>query len=186
MITTALRILLVDGSKADVDQINNHVHRIVVNPKIKSVDNIDDCQRELERFIPDVVISEYNLPTCTGIDVLELTRRVDESIPFIFLTGALEDEEMASDTILGKAFGFILKKNMPVLHEHLRPFLKKVVFNMVEQDDIREKIRKNKIVVNQIYHYLDAIRADDSEQRVNINKIRESIDEIKNRDEIAE
>lgn len=100
--------------------------------------------------------------------------------------GALEDEVMAPDTILAKAFGFILKKNMPALDEHLRPLLKKVVFNMVEQDQIREKIRKNKIAVNQIYHYLDAIRADDSEQRVNINKIRESIDEIKNRECYAE
>lgn len=186
MITAALRILLVEGANSDIDIISEHIHKIVVKPEIKSVDNIDDCQRELERFVPDVVISEYNLPTCTGIDVLELTRRFDEEIPFIFLTGALEDEEIAKDTILAKAFGFILKKNMPVLQEQLRPLLKKVVFNMVEQDEIREKIRKNKIVVNQIYQYLDTIRNDDTEQRININEIRESMNEIKNRDEIPE
>jgi DNA-binding NtrC family response regulator len=104
-----------------------------------------------------VVISKYNLPTCTGIDLLELARKVDGSIPFIFFTGALENEKVAAELILTRAFGFTLK-NMPILHERLRPFLKKVILNRMEQGEIRE----NKIVVNQIYQYIDTIRADDT------------------------
>ena len=50
---------------------------------------------------------------------------------------------------------------------------------MIKQDELREKIRKNKIAVNQIYDYLDKIDVDTEEQKININKIRKNIDLIK-------
>ena len=68
---------------------------------------------------------------------------------------------------------------MNTLAEKLEPLFKQVVFNMIKQDELREKIRKNKIAVNQIYDYLDKIDVDTEEQKININKIRENIDLIK-------
>lgn len=183
MITTALRILLVENLRSDAEHIIHHIEKIVVDPKIRIVDNLDDCRKELENFVPDVVISEYNFPTCTGIEVQELTKQVDDTIPFIFITNSIDDEETAAHTILAGAFGFVLKKHMEILEEKLRPLLKKVVFNMVDKEEIREKIRRNKIAVNQIHQYLDNIRSDDKEQRMNISKIRDNIKYIQKRNE---
>jgi hypothetical protein len=109
---------------------------------------------------------------------LELTRSIDENLPLIFITGTLEDEELAANTILSGASGFILKKHMNELSEKLRPLLKKVVYNMVAHDELRERIRRNKIAVNQIYRYLDNMHTDNKEQRENIEKIRSNIGEI--------
>jgi len=67
---------------------------------------------------------------------------------------------------------------MNTLDEKLRPLLKQVVFNMVQKEELRENIRKNKIAVNQIYQYLDNINADNEEQRKNISKIKANIDQI--------
>ncbi|MGM0933302.1 MAG: hypothetical protein ACQEWD_07645 [Bacteroidota bacterium] len=47
---------------------------------------------------------------------------------------------------------------------------------MVTNDDLRERIRKNKIAVNQIYNYLDNLRNDNEEQHGNIDKIRKNIE----------
>lgn len=179
MITIPLRILLVEDNKTDADLTIRFIHKIVETPEVKVVDNLEDIGKQLQLFIPDVIISDYNLPTCTGLDVLELSRSIDNSIPLIFLTGAIDDEEMAANTILAGASGFILKKNMDCLDEKLRPLLKKIVFNMDIREEIRDKVRRNKIVVNQIYNYLDSINSDNEEQRANLEKIRKNIDLIR-------
>lgn len=178
MIKTALKILLVEDYEVDADLITMQIHKIVENPEIKLVDNVEDCKNKLHNFVPDVVLSDYNLPTCTGLDILKLVKEFDSSLPFIFVTGNIDDDELAANTILSGASGFILKKHMNNLGEKLKPLLKKVVFNMLEQEELREKIRRNKIAVNQIYQYLDEINAENEEQRLSLNKIRANIESI--------
>lgn len=178
MITTALKILLVEDYDVDADLITMQINKIVKNSEIEVVDNVEDCKNKLHNFVPDLVISDYNLPTCTGLDILKLTKSFDDSLPFIFVTGTIDDDELAANTILSGASGFVLKKNMNNLSEKLKPLLKKVVFNMLEQEELREKIRKNKIAVNQIYQYLNEMNAENDEQRLNISKIRANIDNI--------
>ena len=178
MIKTALKILLVEDYEIDADLITMQIHKIVENPEIKVVDNVEDCNNKLHNFVPDVVISDYNLPTCTGLDILKLVKKFDENLAFIFVTGTIDDDELAANTILSGASGFILKKNMNNLGEKLKPLLKKVVFNMLEKEELREKIRRNKIAVNQIYQYLDQINAENEDQRKSLRKIRANIESI--------
>ena len=179
MITTKLRILLIEDYKTDAELIEIQIKSFVEDFEIKIVDNLPDFTRELQSFVPDVILSDYNLPTCTGLDILQEAKAHDPNIPFIFITGTIDDDEMAANTILSGASGFILKKHMNTLAEKLEPLFKQVVFNMIKQDELREKIRKNKIAVNQIYDYLDKIDVDTEEQKININKIRKNIDLIK-------
>ena len=178
MITTPLRILLAEDHKTDAELITYHLQSIVETLEIKVVDNLNKFQAELQNFIPDVVLSDYNLPTCTGLDILKASKDFDINMPFIFITGTIEDEELAANTILSGANGFILKKNMHQLQEKLKPLLKRVVFNISQQGIVRERIRKNKIAVNQIYQYLDNIKGENQEQLKNLKEIRKSIDEI--------
>lgn len=184
MITTPLRILLVEASETDLEIIKEHVKMVVVSPQFSTVNNLEEFGLKLQTFVPDVVISDYNLPTCTGLDILEFTRSKDQNLPFLFLTGAIEDEELAANTILAGATGFILKKHMPVLAEKLRPLLKRIVFNMDHRAELREKIRRNRIALNQIYDYLDNVKSDNEEQLQNIKKIKKDIKNIKFDDEM--
>lgn len=179
MITIPLRILLVEDVKTDAELIIWHINKIVELPHVKVVDNLEDFMETLQSFVPDVVISDYNLPTSSGIEIFEAARSIDDSIPFIFLTGTIEDEALASNTFLAGASGFILKKYMDNLDVKLRPLLKQIVFSMVGRTEIREKIRQNKIAVNQIYNYLDNLNVDTEEQRENILQIRKNIENIK-------
>ncbi|HSP11856.1 MAG TPA: response regulator [Salegentibacter sp.] len=179
MITIPLRILLVEDSETDVSLIKRNINKIVENTEFEVVENLSGCENKLLNFIPDLVISAYNLPSCDGFEILELTRSINPEMPFIFITGTIEDEDLAANTILGGATGFILKKHMHCLDEKLKPLLKKIVYNIVGHDDFRERIRKNKIAVNQIYNYLDELHDDNEEQRGNIDKIRKDIENYK-------
>lgn len=176
MIDVPLRIVLIEDYKLDADIAIRHIKEIVTSPEIKITDNLVDFKTLLESFIPDIIISDYNLPTCTGLDILEFTREIDQDLPFIFLTGTLEDEELAANTILAGADGFILKKHLPNLKEKLRPLFKKFVFNMNQKEELRERIRRNKITVNQIYAYLDNFKDSSQEQKKNLENIKENID----------
>ena len=179
MINTSLRILLVEDLETDATLIKRQIHKAVKSADIEVTDNLDGCREHLLNFAPDVVLSDYNLPTCTGLDILEMVKEYDENIAFIFITGTVNDEELAANTILNGASGFILKKHMNILAEKLEPLLKKVVINMVARDDLRERIRNNKITVNQIYDYLDKINEDNVEHRQNIDKIKNAINQFK-------
>lgn len=178
MITTPLRILLAEDHKTDAELITYHLSQIVKTLEIKVVNNLPLFNQELQTFIPDLVISDYNLPTCTGLDILKKTKEFDSNLPFIFVTGTVEDEELAANTILSGANGFILKKNMHSLQEKLKPLLKRVVFNMNEHSVVRDKLRKNKIAVNQIYQYLENIHFENEDQKRSLRDIKKSMDEL--------
>lgn len=178
MITTPLHIILVEDEQTDAILIKRQIAKIVERPDIKVVEDLAGFEQLFPSFLPDLVISDYNLPSGTGLDIMEILKSVDESTPLIFITGALDDDELAADTILAGASGFILKKHMDNLDEKLEPLLKQVVYNMVQHEELRERIRKNKIAVHEIYSYLDNMKADDKEQRRNIEKIRNNLDKF--------
>ena len=182
MITTTLRILLVEDLDSDAELIMRYIKRIAEDPIFRVVDDLIAFKDALINFSPDIIISDYNLPTCTGLEVLQLATSIDDSIPFIFLTGTIEDEELAVNTILTSTFGFILKKNMNELDVHLKPLLKKAVFNMQKDDHLREQIRENKIAVRQIYSYLEELNADNEQQNESIIRLKSSIMDLKNKE----
>ncbi|SDL34274.1 Response regulator receiver domain-containing protein [Salinimicrobium catena] len=175
MITIPLRILLVEDNEADVILTKRTIKKIVEKPEIAVVEDLTACRERMVNFAPDVVISDYNLPSCTGLDVLQLVQEIDGSVPFIFLTGTINDEELAANTILAGAWGYILKKDMNDLEERLKPLLKKVVFNLSSKDELRERLRENRIAVNQIYDYLESLNSDNKEQKENIIRIKENL-----------
>jgi len=178
MIKRKLNILLVEDNPNDAFLIKRQINKIVLNPDIEVTDNLAGCKDLLVNFAPDVVLSDYNLPNCTGLEIMDMVKEYDSSIEFIFITGTINDEELAANTILNGASGYILKKHINNLGEKLEPLLKKVVINMVSKDELRERIRNNKITVNQIYSYLEKINSDNSEQRENIQQIKQAIDKF--------
>lgn len=182
----SLRILLVEDNETDAELIKRQIKKIVEAPMIEVCEEIEECRQHLVNFAPDIVLSDYNLPTCTGLDIMEMVKDFDEDIAFVFITGTIQDEELAANTILNGASGYILKKHINNLSEKLEPLFKKTIVNMVAREELRERIRNNKITVNQIYDYLDQINTDNKEHVDNIKKIKEAINRFKVDDEDVE
>lgn len=179
MIRIPLRILLVEDNEFDAQMITFHIEQCITSPEIEWVSTLDDIKDKLLTFYPDLILSDYNLPTCTGLEVFNLAQAINSSIPFIFITGTLENEELAANTILAGATGFILKKNMDSLQDKLRPLFKKIIFNMDKKYEEVERIRKNKIAVNQIYQYIDTINSENNNQNLTLEDIKKKLDVIK-------
>ncbi|MGB6183326.1 MAG: response regulator [Rhodococcus sp. (in: high G+C Gram-positive bacteria)] len=65
-----------------------------------TVDQAADTTEAVDRIATsdhDLVISDFHLPSGTGIDVLEAAERQDEPPPFVLVTGIIEYSSLPSD-----------------------------------------------------------------------------------------
>jgi CheY-like chemotaxis protein len=178
MINESFRILLIEDNPTDIELFKFQLEKVLSDFQLIHTDNLKEFERSLKEFVPDIVFSDYNLPDCTGLDILRKTQEIDSEIPFYFLTGTINDEELAAETILAGADGYILKKHLPYLSEKLAPLFKRLLFNMEAKVELRERQRNQKIAINKIYDYLEELKSDNTNHKANINKIKEEIEKV--------
>jgi PAS domain S-box-containing protein len=65
----------------------------------------------LQSNCPDIVLSDYKLPQYTGLEALHDLRSKQMIIPFIFVTGTI-DEETAAGTIKAGAWDYVVKDRL--------------------------------------------------------------------------
>jgi len=75
------------------------------------VDTPEDFVRELQEFNPQIIISDYAMPTFNGMEALELAKTNAPDIPFILLTGSI-NEETAVKCMKAGATDYVLKERM--------------------------------------------------------------------------
>src|SRR5512135_1212462 len=62
-------------------------------------------------FHPDIILSDYSLPSFDGLSALKIAREKCPDVPFIFVSGAL-GEEMAIDLLKKGATDYVLKSRL--------------------------------------------------------------------------
>ena len=176
---TEVHILLVEDTDSDAALITRQIHKLDKNYKVQVVDNLSDLEVAIKTFNPQLIISDYNLPTCTGMEVLEVSRDKSPTAVFLFVTGTLQDEELAAETILNGADGFILKKHINVLASKLSPYIDKIKNRPIIVQNTRNRIKQSTDLVNDIKDYMDDINKENITHQERIAKIREHLEKIK-------
>ena len=107
----ALRVLIVEDSPADAEVflhvLNNHGY----NVRADIVSSPEEFVHRLSKGIYDVILSDYNLPDWNGLEVLEQLEKLQQDIPFILVTGTLDDATAAKMIDQG-ADDYILKDRL--------------------------------------------------------------------------
>lgn len=67
--------------------------------------------KSLDQWQPDIILSDYNLPQYSGLDALNELKQRKLIIPFIFVTGAM-NEETAAETIKAGAWDYVVKDRL--------------------------------------------------------------------------
>jgi CheY-like chemotaxis protein len=178
--STEVHILLVEDTDSDAALITRQIHKLDKAYKVQVVDNLADLEVAIKTFNPQMIISDYNLPTCSGMEVLEVARSKSPTASFLFVTGTLQDEELAAETILNGADGFILKKHMSVLASKLAPYIDKIKNRPVIVQNTRNRIKQSTDLVNDIKEYMEDINRENISHQDRIAKIREHLEKIKN------
>jgi PAS domain S-box-containing protein len=103
-----LRILILEDVQTDAMLEEAALRGAGVVFSSLRVDTRAAFEQALDGFRPDIVIADYRLPSYSGRDALEYTRRTHPHIPVVVVTGTLGDEAAVELLKLG-ARDYVLK-----------------------------------------------------------------------------
>jgi len=106
-----LRILILEDVPMDAELVEYELERASIPFLSRRVDSRDGFLRELDSFRPDVILSDYTLPRFDGMTALSLARERAPSIPFLIVTGSV-NEETAVGCMKAGATDYLLKSNL--------------------------------------------------------------------------
>jgi two-component system, cell cycle sensor histidine kinase and response regulator CckA len=110
--TTALvRVLILEDVDGDAELMQYELRKAGLSFDARCVDSRARFIEALESFQPDVILSDFTLPSFTGVEALELKRDRAPRAVFIMVTGSL-DEETAVGVMRAGATDYVLKDRM--------------------------------------------------------------------------
>ncbi|NCS89463.1 MAG: PAS domain S-box protein [Ignavibacteria bacterium] len=75
------------------------------------MENEADFRKEIIDFNPDLIISDYSMPAFDGMTALKIKIQINNTIPFIILTGSM-NEETAVACMKAGADDYVIKENL--------------------------------------------------------------------------
>lgn len=106
-----LRVLLVEHEPTDVELCTKALRDAGYSLEIHVVATPEEFAHRVDTCAYDVVLSDYNIPGWSGMDVLRLLRDNGKETPFLLVTGALGEETAVSCIQQGVA-DYILKDRL--------------------------------------------------------------------------
>jgi PAS domain S-box-containing protein len=105
------RILIVEDMAFDAELIERALREAGLLFETRRVETAPDLIAALQSFRPDVVLSDFNLPRLDGMTALRHVREQDPHLPFLLVTGSL-NEETAVECMKAGAADYVLKDRM--------------------------------------------------------------------------
>ncbi len=124
------RILLVEDEAIDAELNKREIRKALPFSTFEIVDNKTDYLRQIETFIPDIIISDFNMPSFDGLTALKIAQEVCQHVPFIMVTGSI-NEDTAVECMKSGASDYVLKDSLKRLGSS--------VVNALEQSKIRKE-----------------------------------------------
>jgi len=106
-----IRILIAEDVPADAELMERELRSADMAFTSRLVETRDAFLQQIEDFSPDIVLSDYSMPRFTGLEALELVKELFPSIPFIIVTGSI-NEETAVECMKNGAADYVIKENI--------------------------------------------------------------------------
>ncbi len=134
-----LKILMVEDLTSDAELILHQIRKGDIKFIDKIVDTKEGYLDELENFKPDIILSDYSLPSFNGMQALLIKEKLAPSIPFILVTGSI-NEETAVDIMKAGADDYILKDHIVRLGPAILQAIEKKVI-LKQKNAAEEKLK---------------------------------------------
>jgi PAS domain S-box-containing protein len=119
-----LRILFVEDVLTDAEMIWRELKKNNIIFSKSLVETKVDFLEALESFKPQLIISDFSLPQFDGMSALKLKNEFAPEIPFILVTGSI-NEETAVEVMKAGADDYIIKQNLSRLVTAIEQAIKK-------------------------------------------------------------
>jgi PAS domain S-box-containing protein len=114
-----VRILHVEDSPLDAELVSSQLREGGLLCEICLVDREASFRDALQGPAPDLILADYSLPDFDGRSALEIAHKVCPEIPFLFVSGAI-GEEQAIETLKAGAVDYVLKQRLDRLVPSVR------------------------------------------------------------------
>jgi signal transduction histidine kinase/DNA-binding response OmpR family regulator len=136
-----LQILIVEDISTDYELSVRELSKDGLDFKALRVETEEQFREALSGFNPDIVISDYNMPTFDGLKALNITRQHDAFLPFIIFTGSM-NEEIAVQCLKAGATDYVIKESLKRLPHAVKEAMAKHDV-LVEKNKVLQKLKEN-------------------------------------------
>lgn len=142
-----MKILIIEDNPNDVELLQYELKKAGVKYEMRIVQTKESYEDELNHFEPEIVLSDYSLPSFDGVSAFQIMRKVLPGVPFIFVSGTI-GEENAVELIKEGVTDYVLKEKMyqvaPKIFRALkeRDEQKKKIISGQELKKTREQLQK--------------------------------------------
>lgn len=144
-----LRILFVEDMVSDMELAERELTKNGILFVSIRVETQDDFLNSLNDFKPDLIVSDYSLPSFDGMQALKLALQHDGTIPFIVFTGSM-NEETAVACMKAGATDYIIKEHTKRLPYAVREALEKKNMRL-SRDHAEEELAQKKEELNSYF-----------------------------------
>jgi two-component system NtrC family sensor kinase len=110
LMSSPLTVLVVEDKVEDYDVVVERLQRSGIDARCRRVDTEEDYRAELKDE-PDIILSDYVLPSFSALDALQMLGESGRDIPLIVITGVVSEEVVAESLNHGAA-DYLLKDRM--------------------------------------------------------------------------
>jgi len=127
------KVLMIEDEAFDAELLTDTMQQGGLVFQAERVETSSMLEEALARFGPDIVLSDYTMPTFSGMRALDIVRRLRPETPFIFVSGTI-GEERAIEALREGAVDYVLKDHP----NRLVPAIRRA---LVEAEQRRERDR---------------------------------------------
>ena len=106
-----LAILILEDVATDAELLKDELSETGIAFHERCVATKASFLKALDDFCPDLILSDYSLPSFNGLSALKIAREKCPEVPFIFVSGAL-GEELAIELLKKGATDYVLKNRL--------------------------------------------------------------------------
>jgi CheY-like chemotaxis protein len=140
-----IKILVVEHDLNDIELLFFELGKSGIDYETKVVHNEINHRKALTKFCPDIILSDFSLPSFDGYTAFKIKQIVSPGIPFIFVSGTI-GEENAVELIKNGVTDYALKDKIYTLNlKIIRALKDKEAFEVKLIADEVLKTQNNKL-----------------------------------------
>ncbi|MFC4455773.1 hybrid sensor histidine kinase/response regulator [Deinococcus sonorensis] len=128
-----LRVLHLEDSELDHELVRAVLEEQLPEPELLRVEDEAGFRAALRDFQPQLILSDFSLPTYDGLSAFEEAHATAPNLPFVIVTGAM-GEEVAVDTLRRGVTDYVLKQRL----ERLAPAVRRALAEAAERERRRQ------------------------------------------------
>jgi PAS domain S-box-containing protein len=128
-----LNILILEDLPSDTELMVYELQQANIPHTYRQVTDREQFLTALTEAVPDVILSDFHLPSFDGLEALALAQSRRPEVPFIFVSGAM-GEEVAIDSLKRGATDYVLKDRM----SRLGPAVQRALREAEERQERRQ------------------------------------------------